>query len=136
MSRNLLEMQIMSPTGPVTVIKNPPARLIGDLLASSKFGNVRGLLVGRDVYYWDAYYANHDEMAEYLGVPYDINDRIVVYPETAHGVIQVLLPDDRDRIKNTGFGFQRIFRDDNFRFEDGILHGSLSGPEYAELIAA
>jgi len=48
------------------------------MMSASRTGDVRGLLVGNDVYYWDAYYATHDEFAASIGVPYSPDNRLQV----------------------------------------------------------
>lgn len=129
----LLEMRVDTSNGPVTLGKNLPPQAIDALLSSSKFGNVRGLVVGRDIYYWDAAYAIHQHIADALGVPYSEDQRMVIYRED--GKIHILMPEVRPNPSHVGFGFQRLLKNPDITFEDPKA-GVLTGPEYGALLAA
>jgi hypothetical protein len=129
----LVEMKVMMPTGPLNLAKNLPAHLLGELLSGTQFGNVRGLMVGRDIYYWDAAFATHEDIANTLGVEYDENDRIVIYADK--GVITVLMPEDRTKARECAFGLKRIMRAPDIKFEDS-RDGEMTGEEYAQKLAA
>lgn len=77
--RNLFEMRIMTPQGPLTVLRNPPMAVLTDLITGSKWHNVRGLLVGRDLYFWDAMFATHHDIARHLNVVDHEDMHLVLY---------------------------------------------------------
>lgn len=56
----------------ITVYVNPPASALLTMLQKSKRKKVRYIFYDGDFYFWDAYDANHDEIAPLLGVTYDL----------------------------------------------------------------
>lgn len=63
----------------VNVVKNLSAESLITFLNQTNQQIVRGLLVDREIYFWDADLAIHSEVATALGLVYDPSMRIHVY---------------------------------------------------------
>lgn len=105
-----------------------PKRLI-DLLKNAQYRQVRGLLGGRNLYFWDAFYATHQEMSATLGIEYR-------YENSAH----VWLANDEVRLDflDRPFGdlpdipeMARLLHSPEIFF-DARSQGYISGPEFIE----
>ncbi len=113
-------------------MRNPPLSVLTDLVSGAKWKNVRGLVVGRDVYFWDASYATHHDVAEQLGVPDQEGAHMVLYRDSDQIFCQ--LP-ELPFIKEVKPRFRQVLNDPSYRFafeEDD----DISGPEVEQRLAA
>ena len=62
--------------GEVRLKKNVGPLTLTQFMSNTKTGEVKGLIVGDDIYYWDSYLATHFQIADALGVKHDVNDRL------------------------------------------------------------
>ena len=129
--RILFEMRIMTPTGPLLVLRNPPISVLTDLVISSKWSNVRGLVVGRDIYYWDSAFATHDDIAKHLGVEDREEDHIILSKES--NSIYCALP-PVDNIRAISSRLKPMLSDPEYVF--GIDDHDFTGAEIAQKLAA
>jgi hypothetical protein len=60
--------QLEVKAGTCLVHENPTLRTLMGMLDNSKWSNVRGLITGSDIFWWDSALANHDEIAPVVGV--------------------------------------------------------------------
>lgn len=71
------------------VLRNPTAQALYNLVATSRDGEARGLTMGHDMFWWDAYKEIHGEAAEQLGIPYlkEYDNRL--YAKMYDGVVSL-----------------------------------------------
>jgi hypothetical protein len=63
----------------VNIRRNLGPLSLTQFMARSKNESVRGLIVGEDVLYWDAFFATHHEIALALGIDYNPDDRCEIF---------------------------------------------------------
>lgn len=88
-SQPLIETCVEVAGGTVVLRKDLGARDLTKMMAEATVPDeVRGLMVGDEIYYWDAFKATHSEVAKALEVIYEADDRVFVW-RTANGAILV-----------------------------------------------
>ncbi len=98
--------------GTVVVQKNLGPLALSQFLGNSKEGIVRGLLVENEIYYWDGFYAVHSEVAEALGVPYHVEDRVqITRIEDGPILVDLIEP-----VQKAPMPMQRLTRSSNIYF--------------------
>ena len=135
----LVEKDIRTEIGndTVSILVDPVASRLVHLVNTARYKQVRGLVGGRYMYFWDSFYATHHEMAEQLGIEYNKSN-------CAH----IWLADDQVRLdfldRPTGnfpdipeihrlMLSPRIFFDSGYQYSTpGTSLGYLSGPEMIE----
>jgi hypothetical protein len=119
--------------GLVNVFKGVSAQGLIQLLATSKMKQVRGISHGRDLYFWDSFYANHNEVAEALGIKYNPDERLHVWMNGEKTCIDFLDREMGDYPQS--FAMKRLLTSPDLYF-DGRTSGYIPGPEMLQLIAA
>lgn len=73
--------------GVVNVRRNLGPLSLTQMMKNSKEGELRGLLVGDDVLYWDAFQATHHQIAQALGREYQADDRVFIWRHGDNAVL-------------------------------------------------
>jgi hypothetical protein len=66
--QELCEARAMIRGIPVLLLRNPSPELLFFHIGGFRQGIARGLLVGNDAYFWDAYLATHADIEDFLGM--------------------------------------------------------------------
>lgn len=120
--------------GMVNVFRNVASLNLVQMVEQSKLKQVRGLFVGRDIYFWDSFYATHKQVADALEADYHLENRIHVWIDSYGGVCFETLDRPLGDFPEIP-AMQRLLASPNILF-DGGSDGYLTGPEMMELITA
>jgi hypothetical protein len=118
----------------VNVFRNVSAQNLVQLVMTSTWKQVRGLINGRDIYFWDSSYATHDEVAKALGIEYRLENRIHVWVDNG-GEVKVEFLDREFGDFPDSFAMRRLLSSPELYF-DGRSAGYVNGPEMMQLLAA
>ncbi len=118
----------------INIFRNVSAANLVQLLATSKMKQVRGLVNGRDIWFWDSFYGTHQEAAVALGIEYHLENRIHVWldgnGDTCLDFLDRPIGDYPDV-----FAMKRLLTSPEIYF-DGRSAGYVPGPEMIQLMAA
>jgi hypothetical protein len=112
--------------GALVIRKNLTEKALTSMLMSSTDKRLRGLVVGEDNFYWDAFKSTHYDAAHVMGVPYDNGDRF-----------WVILEDDEIRVgwtEHFEYGlvlnnaYRRLMQSPTLLFDGGDI-GYVTGDE-------
>lgn len=120
------EARLLIHDHPVNLQKNLGPASLNALIDRSRDGHVRGLIVGPDIYYWEAFNAVHVDVAQALGVPYDPKNRVEIWHHENFSTYDLAGPPPESA------AFERILQGENFYFDANGNGEWIKGPDYAE----